>query len=309
MLRFILSRLFQGFLVIVSVLVITFALMKAAPGGPFARDRAVPEHVRASLERQYGLDQPWYVQLGRHLWSYATLDLPQSYRFKGMGVGEIIAQGFPISAAIGGSALLLALMIGVPAGALAALRANTIDDRATMLFSALGMCAPSLVLGPIIATIFGVKLRWFNAGGWYDSTDWVLPAVTLGIIYSAYIARLTRAGLRETLAQDYIRTARAKGVSEGMIVARHASKLAVTPLLNFLGPAAAGLLSGSFVTESVFQIPGLGQHFVNAAVNQDYTLAMATAAFYAALIVIFNLLVDVLQAALNPRITLGAAAD
>ena len=284
----------------------TFALMKAAPGGPFAKEKAVPEHVKASLERQYGLDQPWYVQLGRHLWSYATLDLPQSYRFKGLGVGEIIAKGFPISATIGLAALAIALLIGIPAGALAALRANTFDDRATMFVASLGMCAPSLVLGPIVAVVFGLKLRWFNAMGWIDSDDWVLPALTLGIIYSAYIARLTRAGLCETLAQDYIRTARAKGVGEGMIVARHAAKLAVIPLLNYLGPAVAGLVSGSFVTEAVFQIPGLGQHFVSAAVNQDYTLAMATAAFYAALIVLFNFLVDLAQAILNPRIKLTA---
>ena len=306
MLRFIISRLVQGIVVITAVLVITFVLMKAAPGGPFSKEREIPEHVRASLEKQYGLDKPWYVQLGKHLWSYATLDLPQSYRFKGMGVGEIISQGFPISATVGFAALAIALIIGVPAGALAALRANTFDDRATMLAASLGMCAPSLVLGPIIALIFGIKLRWFNAGGWYDPSDWVLPALTLGVIYSAYIARLTRSGLRETLAQDYIRTARAKGVAQRTIVIRHASKLAVAPLLNFLGPATAGLLSGSFVTETVFQIPGLGQHFVSAAVNQDYTLAMATAAFYAALIVLFNLCVDVLQATLNPRITLGA---
>ncbi|MBL9117709.1 MAG: ABC transporter permease [Verrucomicrobiaceae bacterium] len=307
MLRFLISRVLQGIVVIFAVLCITFLLLRMAPGGPFDRDKEVPEHVKASLERQYGLDQPWYVQLYRHLKSYATLDLPDSYRFKGMGVGEIIAQGFPISAKVGLAALGIALLIGVPAGSLAALRVNTFEDRATMLLSSLGLCLPSLVLGPVMATLFGVKLRWFNAGGWYDADDWVLPSLTLGIIYSAYIARLMRTGLRETLSQDYIRTARAKGVSEGVIVVRHAAKLAVIPLINFLGPAAAGLLSGSFVTETVFQLPGLGQHFVAAAVNKDYTLAMATAAFYALWIVIFNLLVDVLQAMLNPRITLGHA--
>jgi oligopeptide transport system permease protein len=147
-----------------------------------------------------------------------------------------------------------------------------------------------------------MKLRWFNVSGWYDSTDWVLPAMTLGIIYSAYIARLTRGGLRETLAQEFIRTARAKGASEGAVVFVHAFKMACLPVLNFLGPAAAGLLTGSLVTETVFQIPGLGQHFVSAAVNRDDNLAMATAAFYAALIVGFNLLVDIIQAALNPKI-------
>jgi oligopeptide transport system permease protein len=173
-----------------------------------------------------------------------------------------------------------------------------------MLMSTLGICAPSLVLGPLIALVFGLKLNWFNVAGWYDADDWVLPSLTLGLIYAAYVARLTRGGLRETLAQEFIRTARAKGASEGSVVFRHALKLASLPLLNFLGPAAAGLLTGSFVTETVFQIPGLGQHFVSAAINRDYALASATAAFYAAMIVAFNLLVDIIQAAINPRIGL-----
>ncbi len=302
MLRFLISRIMQGIAVILAVLVITFGLMKAAPGGPFNKERAIPQHVRASLEAQYGLDKPWYVQLGRHIWSFATLNLPKSYRYKGMTVGEIISQGFPVSAAIGLPALAMALIIGVPMGALAAIRPHTFEDRATMLAATLGICAPSLVLGPLVALVFGLKLRWFNVGGWYDADDWVLPSLTLGLIYSAYIARLMRGGLRETLAQDFIRTARAKGAGEAAIVFRHALKLACLPLLNFLGPAAAGLLTGSFVVEMVFQIPGLGQHFIRAAQDQDYTLAMATAAFYAALIVGFNLLVDFIQALLNPRI-------
>ena len=259
-------------------------------------------HVREMLEAYYGLDQPWYVQLWRQVKGYATFHFPPSLKMPGRGVDEIIAQGFPVSAAIGLPALLIALGIGVPLGAIAALKPRSIEDRTSMVLATLGLCMPSLVLGPLIAMIFGMKLRWFNVSGWYDSTDWVLPAMTLGIIYSAYIARLTRGGLRETLAQEFIRTARAKGASEGAVVFVHAFKMACLPVLNFLGPAAAGLLTGSLVTETVFQIPGLGQHFVSAAVNRDDNLAMATAAFYAALIVGFNLLVDIIQAALNPKI-------
>lgn len=302
MLRFLISRLIQGAIVVVAVLVITFVLMKAAPGGPFDTERAVPEHVKASLEKLYGLDQPWHVQLGRHVWNFISLDLPMSYKFKGRNVGEIIAEGFPVSAAVGGAALLIAIGIGVPLGAIAALRPNTGADRAAMLAATVGICTPSLVLGPLVAFLFALKLRWFNVGGWYDADDWVLPSCTLGIIYSAYIARITRAGLCDTLSQDFIRTAKAKGVGEGMIVARHALKLACLPLLNYLGPVAAGLLTGSFVTETVFQIPGLGQHFIRSAENNDITLATATAAFYAVLVVGFNLVVDFIQALLNPRI-------
>lgn len=212
----------------------------------------------------------------------------------------------PVSAAVGGAALLIALAVGVPLGALAALRPNTIEDRTSTLVATLGICTPSMVLGPLIAMLFGLQLRWFNASGWFDSSDWVLPALTLGIIYSAYIARLTRGSLRETLAQEFVRTARAKGASESSVVFFHAMKLTSLPVLNFLGPAAAGLLTGSFIVETVFQLPGLGQFFIAAATNGDHQLTIAISVFYAALIVSFNLIVDILQAMLNPRIRLQA---
>lgn len=302
MVRFLVSRILQGVVVIVAVIVITFLLLKASPGGPFNKEREMPPHVREMLEAYYGLDKPWPVQLWRHIKGYATFHFPESLKMPGRGVDEIIRQGFPVSVSIGLPALGIALMLGIPLGALAALKPNSLQDRSSMLLATLGICMPSLVLGPLMAMIFGLKLRWFNVSGWYDPSDWVLPAATLGIIFSAYIARLTRGGLRETLAQEFIRTARAKGASEKAIVFRHAFKLACLPVLNYLGPTAAGLLTGSLVTETVFQIPGLGQHFISAAVNRDDNLAMATAAFYAALIVAFNFVVDVIQAMLNPKI-------
>jgi oligopeptide transport system permease protein len=302
--RFILQRLLQGLIVIIAVISITFLIIRLGPGSPFANEREMPDYVRENLDRLYGLDQPLIVQLGRNLWSFITLDLPVSYRLKGWNVGEIIAQGMPVSFTVGGAAFLIAVLVGVPAGAIAALRAGKFEDRFTMALSTLGVCIPSLVLGPLFALLFGLQLRWFNTGGWYDSDDWVLPSLTLGLISAAAVARLTRGGLRETLAQDYIRTARAKGVSENTIIMRHAFRLACLPLLNYLGPLAAGLLSGSFVTETVFQLPGLGRHFISSALHKDFTLAMALAAFFATLIVVFNLLVDILQAYLNPRIRL-----
>lgn len=296
--------MFQGAVVIVAVISITFLIIRLGPGSPFATDREMPEYVRENLDRLYGLDQPLIVQLGRNLWSFITFDLPVSFRLKGWSVGEIIAQGLPVSFTVGGAAFLIAIAIGIPAGAIAALRAGKIEDRLTMAAATLGVCIPSLVLGPVLAMIFGLRLQWFNSAGWYDPDDWVLPALTLGLISAAAVARLTRGGLMETLAQDYIRTARAKGVDSTTLVTRHAFRLACLPLINYLGPLAAGLLSGSFVTETVFQLPGLGRHFISSAIHKDYTLAMGLAAFFATLIVVFNLVVDILQAWLNPRIRL-----
>jgi oligopeptide transport system permease protein len=302
MLRFLVSRLVQGFIVVQVVLVLSFVLLKMAPGGPFDREKKLPDHLQALLESQLGLDKPMPVQVAKHLWNFNTLNWPPSYRYKDRSVAEIIRTGFPISAAVGLPALLIAIGIGVPMGALAALRAHRWEDQVAMGAAAVGVCTPSMVLGPTIALLFGLKLHWFNVGGWESSSDWVLPACTLGLIYAAYVARITRGGLRETLSQDFIRTARAKGVNETSIVRRHALRLACLPLLNFLGPAAAGLLTGSFITETVFFIPGLGQHFIASAVNKDYFLASYIAAFYAVMIVGFNLVVDVLQALVNPRI-------
>lgn len=303
MARFLISRLLQGIVVVFITMMVTFALLKAAPGGPYQKERATTPENEARLREEYGLDKPLPVQFFS-VFSKALSGTLKCDKFKSQFVGDIIRNSFPISAAIGIPALLIAIGLGIPAGALAALRPGSIEDRSAMLMATLGICAPSLVLGPLIALVFGLKLNWFNVAGWYDADDWVLPSLTLGLIYAAYVARLTRGGLRETLAQEFIRTARAKGAGEGSVVFRHALKLASLPLLNFLGPAAAGLLTGSFVTETVFQIPGLGQHFVSAAINRDYALASTTAAFYAAMIVGFNLLVDIIQAVINPRIGL-----
>jgi oligopeptide transport system permease protein len=306
MIRFLVSRFVQGVVVILAVITITFTLSQMVPGGAIRNERNVSEETKKAQEEYFGLNKPWIVRLGLTIKHYATFDLPDSYHYKGRGVDEIIASGFPVSATVGAAALLIALGIGVPLGAIAALRPDTLEDRGSTLMATLGICTPSMVLGPLIAMLFGLKLRWFNVAGWFDSSDWVLPALTLGIIYSAYIARLARGSLRETLAQEFVRTARAKGASESSVVFLHAMKLASLPVLNFLGPAAAGLLTGSFIVETIFQLPGLGQFFIAAATNGDHQLTIAISTFYAALIVSFNLLVDILQALLNPRIRLHA---
>jgi len=306
MIRFLLSRLLQGLIVILAVITITFALSRMLPGGPIQSEKNTSPEAIAAQRAYLGLDKPWYVQLGLQIAHYATLDLPESFHFKGRGVDEIIVSGFPVSAAVGFTALMIALGLGVPLGAYAAVKPNTLEDRATMLAATAGICTPSMILGPVIALLLGLKLRWFNASGWYEASDVVMPALTLGIIYSAQIARLTRGSLRETLALEFVRTARAKGASETSVVFLHALKLACLPVLNFLGPAAAGLLTGSIVVEAVFQLPGLGQFFIASAINRDMNLAIAISVFYASLIVLFNLLVDILQAWLNPRIRLHA---
>lgn len=306
MLRFLASRILQGLIVVLTVIVIMFFVLRASPGGPFLSERAMSEEALAAKQAYYGLDKPLPVQLWWHLVHYATLDFEESYMFAGRKVDEVIMSGFPVSATIGLLALAIALGIGVPMGALAALRPNSLEDRAATVIATVGICTPSMVLGPLLAMAFGLKLGWFNASGWFDSSDCVLPAVTLGIIYSGYIARLTRGSLRETLAQEFIRTARAKGADDKSVVYRHALKLACLPVLNYLGPIAATLLTGSFIVETVYQLPGLGQFFISASINKDFPLITAISAFYAVLIVGFNLLVDLLQAWLNPRIRLHA---
>jgi oligopeptide transport system permease protein len=304
MLYFLTSRTLQGIVVVFAVLVLTFFLQKASPASPFNSDKNLPPEQRARFEAYYGFDRPVHEQLWRVIKSYATFNPPDCMKKPGRGVGEVIMQAFPVSLAIAIPSLLIALMLGVPLGAIAALKPHTFEDRTATFLATLGVCLPSFVLGPIVATFVGLKLGWFNVAGWMDPSDWVLPAFTLGFIYSGYVARLTRGGLRETLVQDFVRTARAKGVSERGVVLRHALKLACLPVLNFLGPAMAGLVTGSFVIETVFQIPGLGQHFVSSAFEGDHNLAMGITLFFAILIVVFNILVDLIQAAVNPRIGL-----
>lgn len=306
MLRFLLSRFIQGIVVILAVITITFFLSKSIPGGLIQNEKNVSPVTLKAQREYYGWDKSPFEQWWTLIVHYATFNLPESTHYKGRGIDEIIESGFPVSASIAVIALTVALGVGIPVGAFSALRPHTFEDRTCMIATTCGICMPTMVSGPIIALVFGLKLRWFNASGWQESGDVVLPALTLGIIYSAYVARLMRGSLRETLALEFIRTARAKGASEAAVVFRHAIKLACLPVLNFLGPAAAGLVTGSFVVETTFNLPGLGQFFISAVKNNDHQLTMGISVLFAALIVFFNLIVDILQAWLNPRIRLNA---
>ncbi len=229
------------------------------------------------------------------------MDFGPSFKISNRSVNEIIAQKLPISLELGTWSLLIALLLGLPAGVIAALRPNTAYDYVPSSFAMMGICIPTFVIGPLLALFFAIYLRWLPSSGWYSWDDRILPSLTLGGVYAAYIARLTRAGMRDVLSQDFIRTARAKGLSEMRIVLRHALKGGLLPVVSFLGPALAGILTGSFVIESVFQIPGLGYDFVTAAFNRDYFLVCGTVILYAALIIAFNLFVDIAAAWLNPR--------
>jgi oligopeptide transport system permease protein len=301
--RFVGYRILQAIPVLLVVITATFFLVRIAPGGPFASEKAVIPEVQAALEAQYRLNLTLWQQYTAYLGDLSRGDLGPSFKYPGRSVNELIAAGFPVTAELGFYALLVALFIGGGSGIIAALRPNSAQDYIPMSAAMIGICMPSFLLGPILILVFGIYLDWLPVSGWGDSPgDKILPSITLGSAYAAYIARLSRAGMLEVLSQDYIRTARAKGLPEWQVVLRHALRGGLLPVVAFLGPAFAGLLSGSFVVETIFQIPGLGRFYVQAAFNRDYTMILGSTVFLAVLIVLFNLLSDILAAWMNPRL-------
>ncbi len=302
MLRYIIRRILSTIPVLFFAVTLTFFMIRFAPGGPFSAEREYSAESLAQMEAFYGLDAPLAVQYGRYLSRLLHGDLGPSFLYPGVTVNEIIAQRFPNSLELGLWALLVALGIGLTAGILASLRPNTALDHIPMGIAMAGICIPSFVLGPLLILIFALGLGWVNAQGWNSPSDRILPAITLGSAYAAYIARLARAGMLDVLPKDFIRTARAKGVSEWKVILVHALKPGIFPVIAFLGPAIAGLVTGSFITETIFRVPGLGTEFVESAINRDYTLVLGLVVFYATLVVAFNLLVDIAQAFLNPQV-------
>lgn len=276
-------------------------MIRSVPGGPFSQERQVSATVLEQMNAYYGLDDPLPVQYVNYLRNLLRFDLGPSFTYPTESVNEVIARAFPYSLTIGLLALLIALGMGIPFGIIAALRQNTASDYIPMSLAMGGICIPTFVMGPILAIVFGLWLGWANVAGWSGIGDAILPALTLGLYFGAYIARLTRGGMLEVFSQDFIRTARSKGVPERTVVLRHALKGGLLPVVTFLGPAFAGLISGSFVVEKVFQLPGLGSEFVKAAFNRDYSLIMGTVLFYAVLIILLNLIVDIVQVMLNPK--------
>ncbi|MFP4203837.1 MAG: ABC transporter permease [Opitutales bacterium] len=301
MLIVIARRLLQAIPTLWLIATLTFVLLHLAPGGPFDEEKPVPEEVREQIEAHYGLDKPVLQQYFSFLGKLLQGRLGPSYKYPGWNVDEVIAQSFPVSLELGAFALLAAIGIGVPLGVAAALRHNKPSETILMALAMIGICLPAFVIGPLLLLVFSSGFGWFNPLGWEEASDRVLPAITLGLLYAAYIARLSRGGMLEVLQLDYIRTARAKGLPEAFVILRHTPRAALYPVVAYLGPAVAGLISGSFVVESIFFIPGLGGFFVNAALSRDYTMVLGTVIFYATLIVGFNLLVDLVQMWMQPR--------
>ncbi|HEY8370965.1 MAG TPA: ABC transporter permease [Thermodesulfobacteriota bacterium] len=306
MLRFVARRLAYALPVLFAVATITFFMMRVAPGGPFDAERRLPDAVEQSLRARYQLDRPLLEQYARYMANVLRGDLGPSFRYPDRTVGELIAFGLPVSLTLGLAALAVALAVGLPAGVAAAVRHNRAADHATMGLAMLGVSVPNFVLGPLLVIVFALWLGWLPVAGWGTWRHVVLPAVTLGLFYAAFIGRLTRAAMLEVIRHDFVRTARAKGASERRVVWRHALRIALLPVVSFLGPAAARLLTGSVVVETIFSVPGVGRYFVTAALNRDYTMVLGTALVYSALLVAFNLLVDLAYGWLDPRIREGA---
>ena len=289
MLRFIARRLLETIPVLFIIVTATFFMIRFVPGGPFTAEKAVTPEVMRNLERAYNLDKPLWQQYAGYLGKVVFHgDLGPSFKYPNRTVNEIIADKLPVSLELGALSLVIALAVGLTLGVLAAIKRNTWIDYVCSSFAMIGICVPSFVLGPLLVLTFAIHYGWFNASGWYGPIDRVLPSLTLGCVYAAYVARLTRGGMLEVLNQDYIRTARAKGASETRVIFRHALRGGLLPVVSFL--------------ETIFQIPGLGREFVNSAFNRDYTLVLGTVILYAALLIGLNLVVDIVQVWLNPKL-------
>ena len=303
MIRIILNRIAISIPVLLIVITVTFLFIRLAPGGPFDTEKAVPPEIMENLNEYYNLNKPVFSQYLDYLKNLVHGDFGPSFRHSNRTVTEMILAGLPVTFELGVYALFIAIFIGILAGLSAALMPNSIQDYIPMSLAMIGICMPTFLLGPLLVLVFGIWLEWLPVSGWnvlYG--DKILPSITLGAAYAAYIARLTRGGMLEIMYQDFIRTARAKGLSEIMVVTRHALKGGLLPVVSFLGPAIAGLLSGSFVVETIFQIPGLGRFYVQAAFNRDYTMILGTTILYSTLIILFNLLSDILTTWLDPRL-------
>ena len=302
MLSIFFRRLFVAVPVIVIVTTITFFLIRLAPGGPFDADKVVPPEVLKNLNATYNLDAPVLVQYKDYMINLAQGDFGPSFRYPGRSVTEMIFTGLPTTFELAFYAILIAIFIGILSGVTAAVKRNTSLDYIPMTIAMIGICMPTFLLGPILVLIFGIYLEVLPVSGWGSLPgDKILPSITLGAAYAAYIARLSRGGMLETLNQDYIRTARAKGLSEFRVVFNHALRGGLIPVVSFLGPAMAGLIGGSFVVETIFQIPGLGRFYVEAAFNRDYTMILGTTIFFSVLIILFNLLSDLMVLLMNPQ--------
>ena len=302
--KYIFRRLIASILALFVIVTLTFFMLRAIPGGPFTDEKAIPPFVLEKMMERYHLNDPIYIQYGRYLLNILKFDLGPSYRYEGMTVNELIANSFPVSFQVGSLALIIASLIGIPAGIISALRRGKWQDRLAMIFSVLGVTVPNFVIAAALVYILAWHLGWVTVGFWEGISTALLPALTLSCYPAAFISRLVRSSMLEILGQDYIRTAYSKGLNERSVVYIHALKNALVPLITYLGPLTAGILTGSFVIEQVYGVPGLGTFFVTSITNRDYTTIMGVTVFYSALLIFFNLITDILLVFIDPRIKL-----
>ncbi len=283
---------------------ITFFMMRVAPGGPFSGNRRIPRDIIANIEKAYHLDEPLWMQFGRYIWGVLHFDFGPSMKYRDYSVGQLISQGFPTSLEVGIWAMVIATLIGIVLGIAGALRRNGPVDYTAGAIAMIGLAIPIFVIGPIAQIIFGLDLRWFPIAGWDGSLAYkIMPIVTLSLPNIAYVSRLMRGSMIETIRTNYVRTARAKGIGEKRTILKHAMKGAILPVVAYLGPATAITITGSIVVEQIFQIPGIGRYFVEGATNRDYPLVMGVTLFYGAIVIFANLLTDIARGLLDPKVS------
>ena len=305
MIRFLLRRICESIPVFFAIITATFFMARFVPGGPFDKEKSVPPETLEALNAYYGLNEPLGSQYIKFLKNLACGELGPSYKYSGWSVNELIAEKAKVSLELGFYALIFAVAFGLLLGVLAAVLKDKPSGKIIGAISLAGICLPSMVLAPVAILLFAIKLKCFNAMGWNFPSDAVLPSITLGLFYLAWITRLARASAIGELSKGYVKTARAKGLGAFKIYFVHVLRNAIQPVVSYLGPAAAGLLTGSFVVETIFQIPGLGKFFISSALDNDYTMVMGCVILYAGFIIIFNLISDLVLAALNPKIAKG----
>ena len=302
---YIIKRIFNAFIVLWIVITITFFLMHAIPGGPFTAEKSLPPYVLHSIEERYKLNDPLYKQYGDYLCNLVQGDLGPSFKYPGRSVNDIIKDGFPVSFKLGIEAILIAIIIGIPAGILAGVKKDKWQDRAVNFFTTLGVAVPSFVVAALLIYVLSTKLHLLPAAMWNGWRYEIMPALALSGMPMSFIARLTRSSMLDILSQDYIKTARAKGLSWSKVLIKHALPNSLIPVVTYLGPMTASILTGSFVIETIFAIPGLGQYFVTSIYNRDYTVILGVTIFYSVIVIVLNMVVDLLYPLLDPRNKIG----
>jgi oligopeptide transport system permease protein len=304
LLSYTIRRLLGAIPTLLILIGLAFFLIRAAPGGPFDSERSLLPEIEANLRAAYHLDEPLYQQFGRYLWGLLQFDFGPSFQYRDYTVTELITAGFPVSLQLGFCAIVVALLVGVTAGSIAALRQNSSIDHGVMAVSMTGISIPNFVMAPLLVLVFAISLRWLPAGGFGSGSirNLVLPVTALALPQIAYLSRLTRGSMIEVLRSNFVRTARAQGLPTWQVIVKHALKPALLPVVSYLGPAAAAVVTGSVVVEQIFSIPGLGRYFVAGALNRDYTLVMGVVVFYGVLVIVFNLLVDIAYGWLDPKV-------